>query len=167
MDSGLDSGCTELRLKLAGEDQIALFEYWSQRRNGRRMPARADIDPAELGKLLPNLMLIEASEDPAQRTRYRYRLVGTRVVQATGEDRTGRHFDEVEFFQRFPSVLAQYGEIVEKATPQFMPEPFCNETHGTIYDVERLMLPLGRSDEKVDMILVHFRFMSGPYSNGK
>lgn len=165
MDSGLDSGCAELRVKLAGEDQIALFEYWSQRRHGRRMPARADIDPAELGKLLPNLMLIEASDGPERR--YRYRLVGTRVVQATGEDRTGRHFDEVEFFQRFPNVLAQYTEIIDKASPLFMPEPFCNETHGTTYDVERLMLPLGRNDDKVDMILVHFRFMSGPYSSGK
>jgi len=165
MDSAIDGGFAELRQRLGGEDQIALFEYWSERRNGRRMPSRADIDPAELGKLLPNLMLIEATDGATRR--YRYRLVGTRVVQATGEDRTGRHFDEVEFFHRFPDVLAQYGQIIETASPQFMPEPFCNETHGTTYEVERLMLPLGRNDAQVDMILVHFRFMSGPYSNGK
>jgi hypothetical protein len=165
MDSGLERNGIELRRKLGGEDQIALFDYWSERCRGRRMPSRADIDPTDLGKLLPNLMLIEAMDGPARR--YRYRLVGTRVVQATGEDRTGRHFDEVEFFRRFPEVLAQYGALVETADPQFMPEPFRNETHGTTYEVERLMLPLGRADDQVEMILVHFRFMSGPYSNGK
>jgi hypothetical protein len=165
MDSGMESGCAEVRRKLGGEDQIALFEYWSARRKGRAMPARADIDPAELGRLLPNLMLIEASEGPSRR--YRYRLIGTRVVQATGEDRTGRHFDEVAFFQRFPDVLRQYGAVIDNGCPQIMPEPFCNEAHGTVYDVERLMLPLSRDDGKVGMILVHFRFMSGPYCSGQ
>lgn len=165
MDSGIDNGCADVRRKLGGEDQIALFDYWYARRNGRAMPARSDIDPAELGRLLPNLMLIEASEGAGRR--YRYRLVGTRVVQATGEDRTGRHFDEVAFFQRFPNVLAQYGAVLDNGRPQFMPEPFCNEAHGTVYDVERLMLPLSCSNGKVSMILVHFRFISGPYSSGK
>jgi hypothetical protein len=165
MDSGVENGCAEVRRKLGGEDQIALFEYWSARRKGRAMPARVDIDPAELGRLLPNLMLIAASNGPSRR--YRYRLVGTRVVQATGEDRTGRHFDEVNFFQRFPNVLKQYGAVIENGSPQIMPEPFCNETHGTVYDVERLMLPLSCDDGRVGMILVHFRFMSGPYSSGK
>lgn len=165
MDSGIENGCAEVRRKLGGEEQIALFEYWSTRRNGRPMPARADIDPAELGRLLPNLMLIEAVDGPSRR--YRYRLVGTRVVQATGEDRTGRHFDEVDFFHRFPGVLEQYGAVIEQGKPQVMPEPFCNEAHGTVYDVERLMLPLSCDGGRVGMILVHFRFMNGPYSSGK
>lgn len=165
MNSGFESASSEIRRQLRGEEQIALFDYWEARRNGRPMPSRADIDPAELGRLLANLMLIEASDGASRR--YRYRLVGTRVVQATGEDRTGRHFDEVDFFQRFPEILDQYCAVMEQGRPQLMPEPFCNEAHGTVYDVERLMLPLGRGDGTVEMILVHFRFMSGPYSSGK
>jgi len=164
VNSGFESGSSEFRRQLAGEEQIALFDYWEARRDGRPMPSRADIDPAELGRLLPNLMLIEASEGPSRR--YRYRLVGTRVVQATGEDRTGRHFDEVDFFRRFPEVLDQYGAVIDKGRPQLMPEPFCNEAHGTVYDVERLMLPLSCGNGTVAMILVHFRFKTGPYSNG-
>lgn len=165
MDSGAESIVADLRSQIRGEEQAAVLDYWCERRGGRRMPARADIDPAALGRLLPNIMLIETGEGTS--ARYRYRLVGTRVVQASGEDRTGRYFDEVEFFRRYPEVLDEYGTVVASVRPLFAPEPFCNEMHGTTYEVERLMLPLGQKDEKVDMILVHFRFMSGPYSTGK
>ncbi|MGH6959636.1 MAG: hypothetical protein ACREE7_04055 [Dongiaceae bacterium] len=42
------------------------------------MPRRADIDPLEIPRRnLPDLMLIDVLHDPE---RYRYRLVGTRVV---------------------------------------------------------------------------------------
>lgn len=162
MDSGVDGGVAELRAQLGGEDQMALLEYWLARRGSRRMPARADLDPIDLAKLLPNLMLIDVVGPPP---RFRYRLVGTRVVQASGnEDRTGHFFEEYEFYRRHPETFEQYRQVMTERIPLFAPEPFQNREHGTSYEVERLLLPLGSSDNEVDMLLVHFRFVSGPFS---
>lgn len=162
MDSGVDGGLAELRAQLSGQEQTKLLEYWLARRGSRRMPARADLDPIDLAKLLANLMLIDVIGPPL---RFRYRLVGTRVVQASGnEDRTGHFFEEYEFYRRYPETFAQYRRVVTTASPLVASEPFQNREHGTSYEVERLLLPLGRSDDEVDMLLAHFRFVSGPYS---
>jgi hypothetical protein len=50
-------------------------------------------------EFLPNLMLIDVLREPR---RYRYRLIGTHVVTASGEDRTGRMFENVGFFKVHP-----------------------------------------------------------------
>jgi len=161
MDSGVDTSLLDLRTHLRGQEQVAVLDYWCERCGSRRMPARSDLDPLALAKLMPNIMLVETNDTDCER--YRYRLIGTRVVQATGEDRTGRHFAEVEFFRHHPEELRHYAAVAISRRPVFTLEPFTNQAHGTTYDAERLMLPLGRDEDRVDMILVHFRFRSGPY----
>jgi hypothetical protein len=64
---------------------LDLYRYWDSKRAGRAIPARHDIDPAEMRHLLPHLSLVEATIEG----RFRYRLVGTRVVQDLGRDVTG------------------------------------------------------------------------------
>jgi hypothetical protein len=59
-------------------------------------------------------MLIEVFHDPR---RYRYRLVGTNVVEASGKNRTGRYFDDVNFFKIHPMVMQQYDQVVETGRP--------------------------------------------------
>jgi hypothetical protein len=67
--------------------------YWLAKAKGK-VPSRSDIDPVDVRELLPNLMMIDMLGDPV---RFRYRLVGTRVVQYTGFDFTGRCIDEMVF----------------------------------------------------------------------
>jgi hypothetical protein len=50
--------------------------YWRTKARGRRMPARADIDPAEIKPLLPDIVLLNVEWDPF---RCRVRLRGTRA----------------------------------------------------------------------------------------
>jgi hypothetical protein len=69
-----------------------LYDYWQSKRRGRDVPDRADIDPAEIKPLLPNILIAEVSDPPF---RIRYRLVGGRVTQLTGFDFTGRYLDEL------------------------------------------------------------------------
>ena len=144
---------------------IELYDYWLARRgSSRRMPARGDIDPLHLPlPHLPDLMLIDVIRF-SDRIRYRYRLVGTHVVAATGEDRTGRFFDEFAFFAMNPAVLTQYDAVVRTGAPLHSREPFHDEERDTFYEAERLLLPLSGDDRTVDMILVMFRFKTGPYT---
>ena len=52
------------------------LDYWRLKSAGRSVPRRADIDPLDIPKLLPHLMLVEGSSV----CRYRYRLIGTEAA---------------------------------------------------------------------------------------
>lgn len=71
-----------------------LHTYWEQARGARLMPARADIDPAAIKPLLPNLVIADVLHDPL---RVYYRLVGTSVVEHSRLDFTGKWLHEVDF----------------------------------------------------------------------
>jgi hypothetical protein len=139
----------------------AIYDYWLAKRGRRRMPSRQDIDPIKIPKLLPNLMLIDVSYEPIK---FRYRLVGTRVVDATGENRAGKDFDTVDFIKSNPTVMEQYIAIVTTGEPLHSLEPFHRRDTGQPYEVDRLLLPLSSDGVTVDMILVYFRFKSGAYA---
>jgi hypothetical protein len=149
-----------LRAGIADPDMAALYDYWLARRGDRRMPSRRDIDPVDLPRQLPNLMLIDV-EQPGPHLRYR--LIGTRVVEASAENRTGEYFDNVAFFAKNPVVMQQYLRVVETGMPVLSLEPFKNFVSGSDYQAERLLLPLSSDGQTVDMLLVHFGFKSGPW----
>jgi hypothetical protein len=96
--------------------------------------------------------------------RYRYRLIGTHVVTASGEDRTGRIFENVGFFKIHPVVVEQYNGVVDTARPFHSLEPFTNFISGATYEVDRLLLPLSSDGRLVDMIVVLFHFKTGPFA---
>ncbi len=150
----------EFRARLASEDLVQLFDYWLARRGSRAMPSRKDIDPLDLRRHLPRLMLMEVLHEPF---RVRYRLVGTDVVAATGEDRTGRTSDAVAFFGEHPDVLSAYESVVRDRAPKLVREPFRNPKENTTYETDTLLLPLSADGERVDMVLVYFGFLTGPY----
>jgi hypothetical protein len=69
-----------------------LHDYWQSRCSDVVPPPRSAIEPADIRALLPYLVLSELTPDPFRIT---YRLVGTAVVRAHGEDFTGRAHDQV------------------------------------------------------------------------
>ncbi len=71
-----------------------LYAYWERKRGARRMPARADIDPADLKRILPNIILAKIDRDSR---RVRYTLVGTRCVAHAAMDYTNHYLDEIDF----------------------------------------------------------------------
>lgn len=85
------------------------FLYWRKKAAGRAMPSRADIDPTEIPRLLPDVMLVERLAGG----RYRYRLIGTENARAHGVNATGRFLDEVLPGPDYAAhVLALYDECV-------------------------------------------------------
>lgn len=108
MASGLD-------VSLVQSQRIRkLNDYWLARAKGK-VPSRSEIDPVDVRELLPNLMMIDILGDPP---RFRYRLVGTRVVQYTGFDFTGRCIDEMVFQGR--DFMEQcYRRVLAEKRPVF------------------------------------------------
>jgi hypothetical protein len=138
-----------------------IYGYWLAKRGQRRMPSRRDLDPTEIPRLLRNLMLIDVGRDPF---RFGYRLIGTNVVDATGENRTGKDFDVVGFIAANPIVRQEYITVATTGEPLHSFEPFYRLDTRREYDVERLLLPLSSDGVTVDMILVYFHFKAGTYS---
>jgi hypothetical protein len=153
---------SDFRRKLTDPGLIRFYDYWAELHHGRSMPTRKDIDPLEMPRgYLPNIMLVDVL--PGSRN-FRYRLVGTNVVNATGEDRTGKSFKEVRFFREHPVVLDQYEMVIATHQPIHSLEPFTNFQAGTTYDVDCLLLPLSDDGQSVNTVLVLFQFNSGPYA---
>lgn len=70
----------------------ALFEYWRSIHPGPgKLPGRAAFEPLAIVSLLPHIMLIDVVGQPP---RFRYRLIGTRMVDALAGDFTGQWLDE-------------------------------------------------------------------------
>lgn len=71
---------------------LSLYRWWLGKRATSDVPDRSAVDPAELKKLLPNILIAEAMHKPF---RVRYRLVGTRVNETAGFSIQGRYLDEL------------------------------------------------------------------------
>lgn len=91
--SGTMTAVEPLRILDAPEHPCAaeLLAYWNGKRGPRPMPDRADIVPAEIVRLLPNLLICEALRDSED---FRTRIFGTALVQLVGEERTGKCLSE-------------------------------------------------------------------------
>jgi hypothetical protein len=153
---------SSFRDELADPGLIRFYDYWQALCGGRQMPSRKELDPvAAPHGFLPNIMLIDVLHE---QRRYRYRLIGSNIITATGENRTGRYFDEFQFFRDHPAVLPQYEMVIKTRRPLHSLEQFTNFNSGSNYDVDRLILPLSDDGLYVDTLLVLFQFNSGPYA---
>jgi hypothetical protein len=128
------------------------YEYWRRKAAGRKLPRRRDIDPIEIPKLLPDVMLVDVETNG----RYRYRLIGTENTQAQGVTATGRYLDEVLPGPEYRNhVLALYDEAVREKQALYSeclflsPERLAPERHTKV-----LFMPLSEDGETVNMVFV-------------
>jgi hypothetical protein len=102
------------RAQLVTQGQRELYDFWCDAAGPRRMPARANIDPFKVPKLLPSMGLIDIGGglDDA-----RFRLAGTGLYDIYGEEITGKRVDRV-----FAGACAGYwrdihGAVLECRSP--------------------------------------------------
>ena len=131
----------------------ALYEHWlSVHPGGGKLPGRADFDPMAVPHLLPHIMLLEAQGRPP---RFRYRVIGTRMVDALGSDLTGQWLDQAHMHAGRKPEFPGYELVVGKREPQWRRGP----PHFASYidkctGMERVFLPLANNGVDVDMILI-------------
>lgn len=129
----------------------AAFDYWAGQSAGRLLPRRRDIDPVDIPKLLPILMLVEVL--PSGR---RYRLIGTENADAFGMNATGRHLDEVLPGLAYKMhVLALYDECVHSRRALYSECLFTSAEHRVAArHIKVLFMPLSDDGERVNQVLV-------------
>jgi hypothetical protein len=132
----------------------AFFDYWLSKApdDGRRLPGRQHIDPIEMRRFLPYILLFDVVHEGG-RYRFRYRLVGTHVVDLHGHSRVGDYVDDYAdpaHYQNnfYPEMMW----IIEHRQPHFtIRKTPVNRENFTAY--HRLKLPLAADGETVDMVI--------------
>ncbi|RED45129.1 PAS domain-containing protein [Aestuariispira insulae] len=124
-----------------------LLDHWHKMANGKALPARADLDPAHIPRLLSHLLLVDVRHDPLDFT---YRLIGTGIVDRSAKDYTGMRVMDIPM-QRPPSgIWSLYQAAVETGQPQCTHIPYKDESTRF---VEMQALPLSCDGKRVTMLL--------------
>jgi hypothetical protein len=146
----------------APADLLEMYAYWQRKRAGRSMPTRADIDPGEIRRLLPGVLLVDVVHRPGTPMDFIYRLVGTREVEMRGHDPTGKRVADAFYGESADEVTACYRQVAEQGRPYLdddcfhLPEQEWSPT-ASIY------LPLSQDGQLVTMVLVYssIRWIAG------
>jgi hypothetical protein len=141
----------DFRAQLVTQGQREFYDFWLEAAGSRQMPARSDIDPFKVPKLLPSIGLIDVADglDEAK-----FRLAGTRLFDVYGEEITGKRVDRV-----FAGTCADYwrrvhGAVVKRHAPRHgvVRGPAAGRDHILLF---WLRLPLSEDGESVDRILCY------------
>ena len=122
--------------------------YWESKRRGRPMPARRDLDPIEIPRLLPWVLLIDVLRDPLD---FRYRLIGTEVVAVSRDDFTGTRFSDLPG-KGSDSVIWDNCLTVVRSKAPFSRRPPYVGPRDDVHSGQNLLMPLSSDGEQVDMI---------------
>lgn len=108
---GLYAGETDVR-----SEMVRSLHRWWISRSAHDIPDRSDLDPFDIRQLLPNLFIADVEHEPF---RIRYRLVGTRAIEATGMDITGRYLDELLPADGSEPWMDYYNQAYRTRSPVF------------------------------------------------
>lgn len=125
-----------------------LIDYWRRlAARLRRMPARGDIDPLEIGgQLLGNLFLVDIEPGAGEGKRYRFRLIGERIL-ARETVRPGDYLADIAHTPDIDGIERHYadaraGRIRLRETTLKWESPDKDHVH-----YRSVVLPLAASDD--------------------
>lgn len=136
-------------------DLLRLFTYWNARRADRPAPARADIDPAQIKTLLPDVMIWNAQR---QGEPFTIRLVGERIVRFVGRNNTGQSATFGMPADAAGVMTEVLGRVAASRTPLFRIGKAYWLLEKSYRNFEACYLPLSSDGETVDMILGGVKF---------
>ena len=135
----------DLGLNFVDPRPVRLLAEWRGKFRGDRLPSRDQFDPLDLREHLGNLIVLETEPEHHD---FRYRLVGTDIVDTVGRDVTGQLVQEA-YDVRAVQVIRY---LAESAVPgrifgrvDWQEKPF-------LY-YETLILPLSSNGVTVDRLL--------------
>lgn len=165
MDGPFPPVAIETALPTDDRPAAVLLRYWRQKAEaqGRIMPSRRDMHPEELPISLTALILVDVlPEHP----RYRYRLVGSREVEARGFDPTGQAVETHFYGAPLATVIKLYDTVVARRAPIHMEYPTPVRRLAAALERANLFLPLSNDGENVNMIMVYSDYATAPDFRG-
>ncbi|MEQ8356625.1 MAG: PAS domain-containing protein [Kiloniellaceae bacterium] len=127
------------------------LDYWNSKRAGRFAPARADIDPAEITRILPRVMLADVHADAAGKTDFLYRLSGTGISDVHGFDPTSLRPLALTPPAYGQLIHAHYLTAVEARSP--LAHVIVLQTNRKSRSYARIILPFSADGETVNLLM--------------
>ncbi|HEX3917828.1 MAG TPA: PAS domain-containing protein [Caulobacteraceae bacterium] len=126
-----------------------LFSYWAGLRRRGALPARRDLDPGRIKRLLPTVSLTQVVGEPRD---YRLRLAGTGLYGIYGGEITGRKLEDVYNTAAADYWREELDRVVEEGRPRAGHHSMAwrGAAHMTLL---WLRLPLATNGKDVDVIL--------------
>jgi hypothetical protein len=139
------------RAQLVMSGQRELFDYWLRSAGARSMPARSDLDPLKVPRLLPSIGLIDIRDGLDSAC---FRLAGTRLHDIYGQEITGKRAGEVFSGERADYWRRIHARVLERGLPLHgvVRGPAKDRDHIVLF---WLRLPLSEDGGKVDRILCY------------
>lgn len=125
-----------------------IYQYWLEKAGAEGAPARGDIEPLDLPRYLPHIFLVEVSEEG----RFRYRVVGTRIVDWSGFDPTGKHLKDVAKLYDVERIRSDFQSVAGARAPRYdlHQAPWAGRDYMQYH---RLLAPLAEKDGRVTHLL--------------
>lgn len=124
-----------------------ILRVWDEKRKGRAYPERRDLRPQDFVPYLRHLSLarvIDGSND------FELRIIGDEIIQAYGENFTGRTLSSIAEFVG-DAIVSAYHAVVLEGAPVLLHGVF-ERPHNHHYRREVLLVPVG-VDRKVEFVL--------------
>lgn len=142
------------RAQLVVPEQRQLYDYWLDKAAGRKMPARVDIQPTQIPRILPSISLVDIEPELGKS---RVRLAGTRLREIYDREITGLCIEDLDWGDRRDYWLASYRRTVEEGVPTqgIIRGPRSHKEHLVQY---WLKLPLSTDESHKIKILLCFDY---------
>jgi hypothetical protein len=126
-----------------------LFAYWAGLRRRGALPARHDLDPGRIKRLLPTVSLTQVMREPLD---YRLRLAGTGLWGVYGGEITGKRLTDVYNTAAADYWRCELDQVVADKRPRAGHHSMAwrGASHMTLL---WLRLPLASNGRDVDVIL--------------
>jgi hypothetical protein len=102
------------RAQLVVPEQRQLYDYWLEKAAGRKMPARSDIKPTQIPRILPSISLVDIESDFGKS---RIRLAGTKLREIYDREITGLCIEDLDWGDKRDYWLASYRRTVDEGVP--------------------------------------------------
>ena len=132
-----------------------VYAYWLTKRGSRIAPPRSALRSEELALLLPNITLLDAVGDPP---RFHFRVCGTNLTAAYGEDLTGKFLDEIDLGSGRAGIIGLCIKAVTECRPQVARVRYTKQRDGRLLEYERIALPVSDDGKAVNMLMFAFSF---------
>ncbi len=141
----------------ANEKLGQLLDYWRDACNGRPIPARKDIDPLSIPRLLTNIFILDVEDGEV--FRFRFRLVGEIVNERYGGRLKGATLNELLTGDRLNETLEEHRVCLEKQVPVYTRNTAEAASVSDDFQLyHRLIMPLGGPDAAPSAILGMMQF---------
>lgn len=125
-----------------------LYAYWNDVRGERMAPRRFEIEPSQIGGILPQTFILERSDSET----FRFRLAGTAICEAFGREFRDTNFldgwaeDDRVTLERLLAVVTQQGGVG-------MVDIAASAPGRPDVNFEVIVLPLVHTRDSVDRVL--------------